>query len=42
LFALGKALLLKLKKEGVRDQDVLSWYKVELGDKNFVETTAEG
>jgi len=39
---LWKALLLKLKKEVVQDQDVLSWYKVELGDKNFVETTAEG
>lgn len=38
LFALGKALLLKLKKEGCLDRDVLAWYEVEMGDKNFVET----
>ena len=42
LFALGRALLHKLKKEGIRDRDVLAWCEVESGDKNFVETAAEG
>jgi len=42
LFALGKALLLKLKKEGVRDRNVLAWCEVESGNKNFVKTAAEG
>ena len=42
LFALGKALLLKLIKDKVADDDVRAWYEVEKGDKDFVETDLGG
>lgn len=40
LFALGKALLLKLiKQDDCTDEDVRAWSIIEMGDKDFVETS---